>query len=191
MDVAGNLDATTSINSETCSLGSVVSLHSHSSGIGQLINEEEALKIILAKSSVDVYLSTSSNPQTDERTSETSDLEGKSTDSEVTNILGISLGNSLNKRTGWSFGEKDEECIISDVKENDSNIENHNVEVNKSMEHSYNALIESYNMLGGATIKTPVLSDLMQRLENINKESDDEKIVIKYFCTFITLLILD
>lgn len=182
VDVAGNLDATASINSETCSLGSVVSLHSHSSGIGQMINEDEALKIILAKPSTDTNLSISSNLPTEERTSEISDLEGKSSDSECTNHVAISLGNSLSKRTGWSFGEKDDDCAEANVKESNSNMENRHVEVNKSMEHSYNALIESYNMLGGATIKTPVLSDLMHKLENINKESDDEKMVIYQSC---------
>lgn len=149
-----------------------MSLHSHSSGIGQLINEDEALKIILAKHSADLNLSVSSNPPTEERTSEVSDLEGKSTDSDGTNQVEINFGNSLNKRTGWSFDEK-ETVTNTNIAENDKEKEQCTVgiaiaETSKSMEHSYNALIESYNMLGGSTIKTPVLSDLMQKLESIS-----------------------
>lgn len=146
-----------------------------------MINEDEALKIILGKHSNDPNLSLSSNAQTDERTSEISDVEAKSsTDSECTNQLEISFGNSLNKRTGWSFDEK--EVIQKTEKKNEqievNQTENSNPETsNKSMEHSYNALIESYNMLGGATIKTPVLSDLMLKLENINMEVSGANIV--------------
>lgn len=149
-----------------------------------MINEEEALKIILAKHSTDLNVSLSSNPLTDERTSEISDMEGKSSDSECANQSEMNIGNSLNKRSGWSFDEKDTEQIVEEKHEQTDKKENHNAETSKLMEHSYNALIESYNMLGGSTIRTPILSDLMQKLESINKENDDEKIV-SVFTLFI------
>lgn len=175
IDVAGNLETMSSINSETCSLGSVMSLHSHGSGIGQMLNEDEALKIILAKHSMDQNSSQSSNPPTEERTSDTSDVEIRSSDSENINPLEVSLGNSLNKRTGWSFDEKEltnEEMLTSPATENMT------IEEAKSMEHSYNSLIASYNLLGSSTIKTPVLKDIWQKFENNHKEIKNENSIV-------------
>lgn len=172
----------------------MLSLHSHSSGIGQMINEDEALKIILAKHSTDQNLSVSSNPPTEERTSEVSDLEGKSSDSDCTNQIEINYGNSLNKKSGWSFDEKEIVASISDdlIEGETSKADITIPETSKSMEHSYNALIESYNMLGASTIKTPILSDLMQKLDSISNINKKESLVfyllILYFMFFNFIL---
>lgn len=175
IDVAGNLETMSSINSETCSLGSVISLHSHGSGIGQMLNEDEALKIILAKHSMEQNSSLSSNLPTEERTSDVSDVEIRSSDSDNINPLEVSLGNSLNKRTGWSFDEKEqtnEKMLTSPVADNMI------FEEARSMEHSYNSLIASYNLLGSSSIKTPILKDIWQKFENNHKEMQNENSLV-------------
>lgn len=184
VDVAQSLQSTSAINSETGSLSSAISFNSHNSGIGAMLamNEDEALKIILAKHSSEQHSNTTTNLQPliedpKVNTSDLSDVESTSAESETTNFpLESNLGNSLNRRSGWSFSEAQEKGDEPEKEPISPNTvsANINVEAPKSMETSYNALIESYNMLGGAYIKTPDLREVWQRFEGTNIGEGDQ-----------------
>ncbi|XP_063928476.1 uncharacterized protein LOC135141361 isoform X2 [Zophobas morio] len=151
-------------NSETCSLSSAMSITSQNSGLRQMValNEDEALKIILAKHK-DTGVDNKNLEKSDEMKSSLSESEGRSSDSENVNY---NLGNSLNRRTGWSF---DESQPVEEVEESASNVEEiapPKKTESKSMEGSFNALIESYSMLSGAYIKTPDLREVWQKFED-------------------------
>lgn len=166
VDVAESLQATSSINSETSSLASE-SINSFSSGIGQMLpmNEDEALKIILAKHNSSVITTIDEQKSL----SEISECERKSdTDNPP------QLGNSLNIKSGWSFDHNQASNsseslesppkVISDKEETESE--------QQSMENSFNALIQSYNMLG-SNVKTPDVKEVLQQFE---ASSGSEKI---------------
>jgi hypothetical protein len=170
-DVAQMVEEVKSIpetNSETCSLSSAMSITSLNSGLRQMValNEDEALKIILAK-----HKDSKNNIQKSEENLKASltESEGKSTDSDNVNY---NLGNSLNRRTGWSFDESQqfEETVEESAVEETPSVRK--VEP-KSMEGSFNALIESYNMLSGAYIKTPDLREVWQKFEDRNVVVED------------------
>lgn len=164
VDVAESLQAASSVNSETCSLASALSLNSHSSGLGQILalNEDEALKIILAKHSDTAVVELTEDQKT------SSDILEHESRNEVEQTAPgeFILGNSLNKKSGWSF---DENQITTS---NESGV----VESSSSqnVDHSFNALIESYNLLGGAYIKTPDLREMWQQFEQQNVANEIE-----------------
>lgn len=147
-------------SSETASLSSALSFTSQSSGLRQIValTEDEVLKIILAK---DKELRPSNNSQSlDELKISNNSEQEKSNEVEGVNY---NVGNSLNRATGWSFDENQEE--VSDNNEDVSNKRNGNEP--KSMDNSYNALIESYNML--SVIKTPDFREVWQKYEEERK----------------------
>lgn len=177
VDVAESLQATNSINSETSSLASAMSLNSHSSGLGQILalNEDEALKIILGKHSE------STVAEFPEHVEDPSDASECETRSQVGQILPgeAILGNSLNKKSGWSFDENQASTSNeSGVLETSSSQNVESTGANSSAEHSFNALIESYNMLGGSYIKTPDLREMWQQFEQQNTSVVTEDLVV-------------
>ncbi|KAK5639007.1 hypothetical protein RI129_011499 [Pyrocoelia pectoralis] len=175
VDVAQSLQSTSAINSETDSLSSAFSFNSHSSGLGGLLslNEDEALKIILAKhSSEQSYMPSTFKPLQDNKKASATDLSetgSTSAESENTNFpVESNLGNSLNRRSGWSFSEIPDKSEGSDQEIQSPNLAraNSNTEIPKSMETSYNDLIESYNLLGSSHVKTPDFKEVWQSFED-------------------------
>lgn len=152
-------------SSETASLSSAMSINSQSSGLRQIaaLTEDEVLKIILAKDS-GMHYNTNSQSIDDLKSSCSSEQEKSA---EVENV-NYTLGNSLNRRTGWSFDETRE---VSEVEVADNeNISKEPAVDPKSMESSYNALIESYNMLSGGFIKTPDIREVWQKFEDERRD---------------------
>lgn len=137
------------------------------------INEDEALKIILGKYSATHSYNSSPTPFVETNKNETlgqnneKNINRKSNDI-VQNTSDSNLGNSITCKSGWSFSENegqfmsDKEIVEPISTESTSHVQG----INKSMESSYNALIESYNLLGGAYVKTPDLKEVWQHLEN-------------------------
>lgn len=166
VDVAESLQATSSFNSETSSLASE-SMNSFSSGIAQIlpVNEEEALRIILAKHSSDsptppptttttaTTLTSTTHDDYEKFTSEVSVCKSN-IDSDDQSML----GNSLNRKSCWSF---DQNQAINSSSNDSCESPKAETEV-RSMEASFNALIESYNMCGGNVKKTPDVKDVLQ-----------------------------
>lgn len=153
---------------DSCSLSSAMSIASQNSGLRQMLalNEDEALKIILAKhkdNNIDESVKSDDEPKT-----ALSDSGGKSNDSEK---IVCNLGNSLSGKTGWSFDET-QQAITPDTPESESNNPTTS-QVRpepKSMEGSYNALIESHNMLRGSCIKPPDLKEIWSKFESQKTE---------------------
>ncbi|EFA11621.2 pleckstrin homology domain-containing family M member 1 [Tribolium castaneum] len=142
-------------NSETCSLSSAISITSQNSSLRQMValNEDEALRIILAKHKDNLDVN-KSEENLKSSLSESTDSENLYT-----------VGNSLNRRTGWSFDETQPQ----EIEEASANPPEPPPVINpepKSMEGSFNALIESYNMLSGGYIKTPDLREVWQKFED-------------------------
>lgn len=175
VDVAQSLDNSLSSmsNSNTCSLDSGMSLTSQNSEMRKMLamNEDEALKIILASVRPENLTPNRSLPdsRTTPSTSSDDNMKSSSTD-EAEAVQELTLGNSLNRKSGgWSFDETSQ----STPKPPETTISTPTAELNRSlssedrsMEHSYHALIESYNLLGGSFVKTPNLQEVWQRLEN-------------------------
>ena len=167
VDIVQSASQSVSIgNSESASLGSMVSIHSRSSNIGNVspLNEDEALKIILAKhqNQEDVLLNNSI-----ENVSNVEETEERVEEEKLNFHEEINLGNSLGRKSGWSFDENQHDVIENHtVTEDDGNVNDSINTDPKSMEGSFNALIESYNMVGGTYIRTPDLREVWQRFEN-------------------------
>lgn len=148
VDVAESLQATSSVNSETSSLASE-SINSFCSGIGQMLqmNEDEALKIILAKHTITEPVTTTNEHKSEEK--------NNSDDNHAP-----PLGNSLSKQSGWSF---DQNQISNDSNESleSAKIKTDDIEAEpeQSMENSFNALIQSYNMFSTALDVKEVLQE--------------------------------
>lgn len=177
VDVAQGLTTTSAeTNSDTVSLSSAISFTSHNSGIGGLLalNEDEALKIILAKHTAEqnVNIKPLQLVEENERLNRNEEEEKNNESVETSSIQPeTNLGNSLSKRSGWSFPQAPEKTEPVKIIPNASQeIVNTNLNNPKLMETSYNALIESYNLLGGTYIKTPDLKDVWHHLENKNQE---------------------
>ncbi|KAF5306032.1 hypothetical protein FQR65_LT00747 [Abscondita terminalis] len=180
VDVAQSLQATSAINSETDSLSSAISFNSHSSGIPSAVsvNEDEALKIILAKHSSEQSLTNlTAQKVQEEKPKSHQPVESTSIESDASFPAETNLGNSLNRRSGWSFSDVQENFTEdAPLQESSHNVNvSTNNEPSKSMESSYHTLIESYNLLGGAYIKTPDLKDVWQYFENRNTMTDVAK----------------
>ncbi|CAG9855328.1 unnamed protein product [Phyllotreta striolata] len=154
-------------SSDTASVCSGLSFNSQSSGLRQIValTEDEVLKIILAK---DKDRAPANSQPIDEAKSSCGSEPERSSDFEAN----YCVGNSLGKRTGWSFDESQAgEAPAGDkkaVKENDNEP--------KSMDTSFNALIESYNLLSGSFIKTPDIREVWQKFEDERKETEVVKV---------------
>ncbi|KAJ8913182.1 hypothetical protein NQ315_009019 [Exocentrus adspersus] len=144
--------------SETTSLSSAFSYTSQSSGLRQIValTEDEVLKIILAK---ETGQGNNSQSLEDLKSSCSSDQE-KSSDLEG---VQYNVGNSLNRATGWSFDENQEIINVEKEVTTSPSFIKENENEGKSMDASYNALIESYNML--SVIKTPDFREVWQKYE--------------------------
>lgn len=144
------------------------------------LNEDEVLKMILAKS-----LTQPSNHHHQQSSSSNRDYNSKSENETTTtttttdsdsisdgNNAVIIGGNSLNNvKTGWSFDDDDDH---GNDKELIKKSQLKNEQLPKSMEDSFNTLLENYsNMVinnndGGSLVKTP---DLRQVLLNFDEQS--------------------
>lgn len=136
--------------SDTASLCSAISFGSQTSSLRQVLalSEDEVLKIILAKDD-NVELPSSSYA--------TSELE------ENKKCFDSNMGNSL-AREGWSFDESQQE-IENRVDKRETE-QSANTEMSKSMEGSFTALVENYNMVGGSYIRTPDIKGMWQKFED-------------------------
>lgn len=152
-----------------------MSLTSQSSEMRKILalNEDEALKIILSNTSIDNLspardsASVTSSEESRQQPAEDSDASHPQEPA--------GLGNSLNRKSGWSFDETHNENVnVNSVATTPTTITTTTTEMNRSvsvegarsMEHSYHALIESYNMMSGSYVKTPNLRDVWQRFED-------------------------
>ncbi|VEN57735.1 unnamed protein product [Callosobruchus maculatus] len=169
--------------SDTVSLSSAMSITSQSSGVKQIValTEDEVLKIILEKDNDKMDKDPPSSSMDKDKSSYISEQESNShSDNNVT--YNVNVGNSLN-RSGWSFDDTQSNAVIEDreVMPEESN-KRRSIEP-KSMEASYNALIESYNILSGGFIRTPDIREVWQKFEDGRKEydvlSDDEQSPVK------------
>lgn len=159
-------------DSDSASLSSAISFTSLNSGLKPIValSEDEVLNILLAKENNDsnnINTLNSSQSLDDLKSSCSSEPE-RSTDVENVNYT---LGNSLNRRSGWSFDENEEEKVTAgavDIVQ----AEGSNKKEPQSMESSYNALIESYNMFSGTFIKTPDFREVWQRFEEDRKDDN-------------------
>lgn len=134
------------------------------------MNEDEALKIILSNTSTSRSQDAKPPTQTPE------DFEKTKTNEDDTNSRvedTSTLGNSLNRKSGWSFDETQKEGDLESPKKEDTVPSTPNTELNRSIsidgrstEHSYHALIESYNLMSGSYVKTPNLQEVWQRFED-------------------------
>lgn len=171
-DVAQSLNETTRPQSipETASApysdsDSLMSLTPQGSTLRQIaaLSEDEVLKIILSKDNE----KDSADDLKSVQSSSSSEPVAANKDFDMV------VGNSLSKRTGWSFDESREEEEKEEEETNKSEsktkIERKSSEP-KSMEASYNALIESYNMLAGDFIKTPDIREVWQKYEEERSE---------------------
>ncbi|KAJ8938294.1 hypothetical protein NQ318_020353 [Aromia moschata] len=152
-------------SSETESLSSAMSFTSQSSGLRQIValTEDEVLKIILSKDK-DRFPTHNSQSFDDLKSSCSSEPE-KSGESGVN----YNVGNSLNRRTGWSFDENQEN--VSDIEKVETIVGSKpSVSESKSVEVSYTELIESYNKMSGGVIKTPDPREVWQRFQEQQKE---------------------
>lgn len=146
--------------SDSGSLCSAMSLTSQLSGKqGLPFSEDDMLKVILAKDCTsDLPCSTSNS---------SSDIEVAKNC--IEDSLNHNIGNSLN-REGWSFDEAcqtehrestiEEEAVEGEKGPGDT------IEGRKSMESSFTALVESYNMFGGNYIRTPDIRGMWQKFED-------------------------
>lgn len=154
VDIAQGLQDAPSINSETCSLASTMSLNSYSSkhaGISAL-SEDEALRLILAKYKTEVEQATVADLSDAEVGSAEIAVPVSSTDESATEANDSPLSESQER--------KSDELLVSDTEVLPENP--------KSTESSYNALIESYNMLGGSYTRTPDLQSVLERFGENN-----------------------
>ncbi|GLV37637.1 Pleckstrin homology and RUN domain containing M1 [Carabus blaptoides fortunei] len=176
VDVAQSLSNSESSvsNSNTRSIDSDMSLTSQSSEMRKILalNEDEALKIILSNTSIDNY-SVARDMTSATRSEESRHLPAEDSDaSRLQEPPG--LGNSLNRKSGWSFDETQNENVNVNSVATTPTTTTTTTEINRSvsiegarsMEHSYHALIESYNMMSGSYVKTPNLRDVWQHFED-------------------------
>ncbi|XP_030756081.1 uncharacterized protein LOC115882273 [Sitophilus oryzae] len=152
-------------SSETASLSSAMSFGSQVSGLKHVVSlsEDEVLKIILGKNkdNKEAELPCSSSYGS-------SDLEHNQIT--VEDNINHNVGNSIN-RAGWSFDGQEEK---QDEK-SEENVEVPTKDV-KSMETSFTDLIESYNILSGAYIKTPDIREVWQKFEDRRTEDSTSAI---------------
>lgn len=194
VDVAESLQAASSNNSDTCSLASAMSISSLNSGIGQMValSEDEALRIILAKhDKKDKLTAVLPQPEVDSQ-KPTSDFSESDTKSEPEPPVQAveSLGNSLNKKSGWSFDESQvNSSNESGILESSSGP--HGVS-SPVTDHSFNALIESYNMLGGAYIKTPDIREVWQQYEeqHLPHTNKQDEVMLAIYIIFFQKFLL-
>ncbi|KAL3289564.1 hypothetical protein HHI36_022981 [Cryptolaemus montrouzieri] len=160
-DVAQSIEVTTIQKipdniSETNSLSSAISVTSQSSGFKQMMafNEDEVLKMILTKTDESTENSNKKTP------------DSKPQQSEVKKEYNV--GNALDRAAGWSFDESSDNQSASGSSEPMKIEQNNEVENPKSMEESFNALIDSYNVLHGDYIRTPDLKEVWRKIDDMH-----------------------
>ncbi|XP_044764926.1 sorting nexin-29 isoform X2 [Coccinella septempunctata] len=149
--------------SDSNSLSSAMSVTSQSSGFRQMMafNEDEVLKMILTKD----QSKPSSNNISPKETRTPPVINQVRQESITEEKVQCNFGNSLNRGTGWSFDENfDTEGIAS--ASNESPVKG--IEEQSSLEESFNALVDSYNVIGGDYIRTPNLKDVWQKIDDMH-----------------------
>lgn len=171
LDIQASKSLKTDYGSDSGSLSSAVSLGSLNSFIKPYtpLNEEEVLKLILSK---DKDKNISPN-QSSEDLKSSSEYISKSEQS--IDQLQFSIGNSLNNAKGWSFDEHAQNEVINEKPIEEPTSSKQNVDRAVSMEGSFNALIQSYNMLDGDYIRTPNLKDVWQEIEQTYRTIDSSE----------------
>lgn len=168
VDIAQVSQPTSIGNSETASLGSLMSLHSRSSGIGNMLafNEDEAFKAILKKKLLNVESHEHSVPESsnEEQTPANKNHETSNEELQQDQDQNLTLGNSLNRQMGWSCDDTHQE--ETEEQTATASYETPVEETSKSIEHSYNALIQSYSMFGGAYVKTPDMKEVWEKFRD-------------------------
>nr|CAI5857794.1 unnamed protein product [Callosobruchus analis] len=153
--------------SDTVSLSSAISTTSLTSGVKQVValTEDEVLKIILEKDNDQIDKERPSSSMDKDKSSCSSEPESSSNSDNVT--YNANVGNSLN-RSGWSFDDTQSSAVIDEANMTEESNKRRSIEP-KSMEASYNALIESYNILSGGFIRTPDIREVWQKFEDGRK----------------------
>lgn len=181
IDVAQSLTNSSYMKSksDTSSLHSDLSSTPQSSELGKMLalNEDEALKIILSNTkqkkpspnnNYDEQLFDNPSTSSKDTRSNESVSTSESTKSPQENVQRTtehtfeepsSLGNSLNRQSGWSFDESQNETTETPAQVTRTV----SIEGARSNEHSYHALIESYNMVSDSDSKVPNLQEVWQR----------------------------
>lgn len=163
-------------DSDTASLSSAVSFTSLNSSTRPMValSEDEVLKIILAEETNNKNILNNSQSLDDLKSSCSSEPERI----DAVENVNFTVGNSLNRRTGWSFDENQDEGASAavDIVQTRSQAHKTTKKEPKSMESSYNALIESYNLFSGGFIKTPDIREVWQRFEEERKDDDQSEL---------------
>ncbi|ERL86183.1 uncharacterized protein LOC109540991 [Dendroctonus ponderosae] len=145
--------------SDTASLCSAMSFGSQTSSLRQVValSEDEVLKIILAKDD------NAENAAELPHSTSHANSELKQNTKCVDSSKNRHMGNSLD-REGWSFDETQHED--ADRGSKGETEQPANTEMSKSMEGSFTALVENYNMVGGSYIRTPDIKGMWQKFED-------------------------
>lgn len=175
-------------SSETVSLHSAVSLTSQNSSLRPIgmMTEDAVLKMILNE-----------NNGTITEGREAGEVKPSavcSSGSENAAFANVHYGNSLVRDTGWSFDDDCEENVVNHEKCKENHEESKsnapekavNSEMMRSTEASYNALIESYNMLSAGS--GPL--DVWQKFEDERNTDASIKFDNNNVCTLSVALIL-
>lgn len=186
-DVAQSMEIFQKDNiSDSNSLSSAMSITSQSSGFRQMMafNEEEVLKMILTKADETSGSPGSSSSKDTKNISNHSEVKAETV---IVEKVQYNFGNSLNRGTGWSFDES------SDIEKNNSVLKNpqinepdENIDKESPLEDSFNALVDSYSVIGGDYIRTPNLKDVWQRIDdmhtNVVIDEKPAKINVSSYC---------
>lgn len=169
-----------------------MSLTSQGSEFGRMLalNEDDALKIILANTKQTIPSANISkqnqSPQPEnkkespqgqntvpiESSSDSSSSKSpEKVDQQFNESSSSGLGNSLNRQSGWSFDESQNDLQKSSTAQTPLNRSmSQSIDGAKSNEHSYHALIESYNMVNGPD-SVPNLEEVWSRFSDASTNS--------------------
>lgn len=179
-------------DSDSASLSSAISFTSQNSGLRHIValSEDEVIKILLEKEN-----KAANNRHNLNSSQSLEDLKScYSSDADVDNV-NYAVGNSLNRRTGWSFDENASQISTRavDIMHSQNSPPKQGVNECKSMESSYNALIESYNMFSGGFIKTPDIREVWQRFEDERKHDQPKNTSVSFsffvYAIFVLMVI--
>ncbi|KAK9890427.1 hypothetical protein WA026_010516 [Henosepilachna vigintioctopunctata] len=158
--------------SETNSLSSAMSVTSQSSAFQRMMafNEDDVIKMILTKNEDKSYESDSDKSKKNLMT-----VPEPSTEKSEVEKVEYSVGNSLSRVTGWSFDDSAENEVSQPVAESPpKEVAVKDFENPKPPDDSFNALIDSYNVLYGDYIRTPNLREVWQKIDEMHMNVADE-----------------
>lgn len=137
------------------------------------LNEDDALKIILANTKQSIPSTNQVFPTSDtqnikkdsvivtDSNEACSSLDASNMYKPASDELTSVSGNSLNRHSGWSFDENNSKTKSTEAPQ--QNRDAPNFDGIKSNEHSYHALIESYNHVSGPE-SAPNLDEVLKKL---------------------------